>query len=87
MNDEIKEDQNKLKLKEYFLRNSNIIDKKCTLICGFNKFEDYIIFKKDENYVVENNYLDALKCYDKCLSKNFSSSILGLQMLNENLNL
>ena len=85
MNDEILEYQNKMTLKEYFIRNSNFINEKCTLVCGLNYFEDYIILKKKSEYVVENNYMDALNCYDKCLNKYFSSSILGLQFLNENL--
>jgi len=49
-----------------------------------NKFEDYILFKLNEEYVIQNNYTDRLDCFDKCLSKNFSSSIIGIQVLNEN---
>lgn len=84
MNDEIREYQNKIILKKYFLKNSNLINEKCTLACGLNNFEDYILFKKNQQYVMENNYMEALNCYDKCLKKFFDSSILGLQMLNEN---
>ena len=83
MNDEIREYQNKMTLKEYFFRNSNILSDKCTNVCGLNKFEDYILFKRNEEYVIENNYGDILNCYDKCLGKHFGSSILGIQILNE----
>jgi hypothetical protein len=84
MDDKIREYQNKMTLKEYFFRNSNFISDKCTVECGFDNFEDYILFKKNEEYVIDNNYMDILKCYDKCLSKHFGSSILGIQVLNEN---
>jgi hypothetical protein len=84
MNDEIREYQNKMTIKKYFFKNSNLINEKCTLACGLNNFEDYILFKRKEQYVMENNYVEALNCYDKCLSKNFSSSILGIQVLNDN---
>jgi len=84
MNGEIREYENEMTLKEYFIKNSNFINSKCTLACGLNKFEDYILFKLNEEYVIQNNYTDRLDCFDKCLSKNFSSSIIGIQVLNEN---
>jgi hypothetical protein len=84
MNREIRKYQNEMTLKEYFIKNSNFINNKCTIVCGLNKFEDYILFKLNEEYVIQNNYVDGLDCFDRCLSKNFSSSIIGLQVLNDN---
>ena len=51
MNREIRKYQNEMTLKEYFIKNSNFINNKCTIVCGLNKFEDYILFKLNEPFI------------------------------------
>ncbi len=74
-----KEDSEAL-LRNFFLSVSYKIDVKCSNQCGINQYEEFMCKLKNVEDLQGLDYRSSLDCYDKCLSKLFASSILGVDM-------
>lgn len=67
---------------EYLIMVSNKINFLCSFKCGVSKIEDKILFSsKDKDTQMAIN--ESINCYDRCLSKNFSSSLLALSIMQD----
>jgi hypothetical protein len=73
--------EGKLLLKEYFYKTSNKINEICSKNCKINYFEDLML----QNISIEDfklmgnlDYNNSFECYENCVSKYFSSSMIGV---------
>jgi len=69
-----------LLIKEFFNTTSNRINEICSKKCEINKFEEFICSNTKTNVDISNANIN---CYENCVSKYYSSSILGVSILHE----
>ena len=77
-----KEDSEGL-LRVFFNRMSYQINTKCSNICGISRYEEFMCKIAQIEELEGLDYKSSLDCYDKCLSKLFSSSMLGVGKLHD----
>lgn len=67
----------------FLINTSQISSEKCSLDCGIQKYEKYLCkIEKLENLEFMNYGLSQ-NCFQRCMKKNFESSILALNKLFE----
>jgi len=74
-----KEDSEAL-LRNFFQSVAYKIDVKCSTQCGVNRYEEFMCKLNNVGDLQGLDYRSSLDCYDKCLSKLFSSSMLGVDI-------
>ena len=75
-------------LRQFFLKLSVSTNKTCSEKCGIDTFEKHLtkVSNNSSLNILELNYQGALDCYEKCLSKFYQSSFLGVGLLQNKFN-
>ena len=76
-----KEDSEGL-LRLFFTRMSYKINKNCSNICGIKKYEDFICKMTKAEDLEGLDYRASLECFDRCLAKQFASSMVGVSKVH-----
>jgi hypothetical protein len=68
-------------MRVFFIKTTEDINKVCSDTCGIKQYEEFICKLKKIDDLAGLNYQGSLDCYDKCISKRFASSLIGVSRL------